>query len=571
MITHELPASADEILAAGWDSIAPFYQAMQDQPLDVSNLRQWLAEWTRLADLVTEAFTSLSVATTLDTTDEEVEARFNAFLDGIHPRAQAAEQKLKQKLLASGLKLDGMQVPLRKMRTEADLFAEDNLPLLAEERKLGSRYNKIIGAQTIQWEGQEVTLQQLRPVYYQPDRALRETAWNLAAERQLADRPAINALWVEQLALRQRIAENAGLPDYRAYRWQQMLRLDYTPQDCLQFQEAIAEVAVPAATRVYERHRLQLRVSSLRPWDLDQDLFPIERPSLPSYGNSSHLIATAANIFQQVDPQLGKYFELLRQSDMLDFENRKGKAPGAYCTYYPVRKLPYIFGNAVGLFADVRTMLHESGHAFHNFEIRTLPYHQQRRPGLEFSEVASMSMELLASPYLARSAGGFYSEMDARRARTAHLERILVFWPYMAVVDAFQHWVYTRPEQAIDPSRCDAQWLELWQRYLPGVDWSGLEDSAFTGWHRKQHIHRAPFYYVEYGVAQLGSVLVWKGALQNQPEAVRRYRQALAMGGTATLPELYAAAGARFAFDAGTLGEAISLLENEVTKLLVEK
>jgi oligoendopeptidase F len=261
----------------------------------------------------------------------------------------------------------------------------------------------------------------------------------------------------------------------------------------------------------------------------------------------------------------------MRQSDMLDSDNRKRKAPGAYCTYYPLRKLPFIFGNAVGLFADVRTMLHESGHAFHNFEIRALPYHQQRRPGLEFSEVASMSMELLASPYLARSAGGFYSEMDARRARTAHLERILVFWPYMAVVDAFQHWVYTRPEQAIDPSCCDAQWLELWQRYLPGVDWSGLEDSASTGWHRKQHIHRAPFYYVEYGVAQLGSVLVWKGALQNQPEAVRRYRQALAMGGTASLPELYAVAGARFAFDAATLGEAVSLLENEVGQLLIEK
>jgi oligoendopeptidase F len=569
MTTHQLPATANEALSAGWESIAPFYQALLDQPLDAGSLPHWLADWTRISDLVTEAFTQLSVATTLDTTDTAAETRFNDFLDGIHPQAQSAEQKLKQKLLASRLELDGMRVPLRKMRAEADIFAEANLPLLAEERKLGSRYNKIIGAQTIQWEGKEVTLQQLRPVYYQPDRSQREAAWRLAAERQLADRPAINALWVEQLGLRRRIAENAGLPDYRAYRWQQMLRLDYTPQDCLQFQEAIAQVAVPAATRVYERHRRQLGASSLRPWDLDQDLFPIERPALPSYGSGPELIATAGNIFRQVDPQLGEYFDQLRQSDQLDFENRKGKAPGAYCTYFPLQKLPFIFGNAVGLFADVRTMLHESGHAFHNFEIRALPYHQQRRPGLEFSEVASMSMELLASPFLAKSAGGFYSEADARRARAAHLERILVFWPYMAVVDAFQHWAYTHPEQAADPSRCDELWLELWQRYLPGMDWSGLEDAAATGWHRKQHIHRAPFYYVEYGVAQLGSVLVWKGALQNQADAVRRYREALAMGGTATLPELYAAAGARFAFDAGTLSEAVELLESEVAKLMI--
>ena len=568
MTTHTLPVSTDEILAASWETIEPFYLALLGQTLHADNLQSWLADWTRIADTVNEAFTRLYVATTLDTNDAEVEALFNAFLDGIHPRAQAAEQKLKQKLLASGLETESMQVPLRKIRAEANLFAEANLPLLSEERKLGSRYNKIIGAQTIQWEAQEVTLQQLRPVYYQPDRDRRETAWRLAAGRQLADRPAINDLWVEQLALRRRLAENAGLPDYRAYRWQQMLRLDYTPQDCYQFQAAIAEVAVPAATRVYERHRTQLGVGSLRPWDLDLDLFPIERPALPSYGTGTDLIEIVANIFQQVDPQLGEYFAIMRQADLLDFENRKGKAPGAYCTYYPVLKLPFIFGNAVGLFADVRTMLHESGHAFHNFEIRSLPYHQQRRPGLEFSEVASMSMELLASPYLAKSAGGFYSDADARRARIAHLERILVFWPYMAVVDAFQHWAYTNPQQAGDPANCDATWLELWQRYLPGVDWSELEDSAVTGWHRKQHIHRAPFYYVEYGVAQLGSVLVWKGALQDQAEAVRRYRQALAMGGTATLPELYATAGARFAFDAGTLGEAVELLEDEINKLL---
>lgn len=562
-----LPDSALEFMDLEWEQIEPYFQELIEAPLAADHVDDWLAAWTRLADLVFESFARLSVATTLDTNDEAAEARYLTFQDTVMIKAQAAEQRLKHKLLDSGLEPEGMRNPLRKMRAEAALFREENLPLLAADRKLGLQYNKLIGAQTVEWEGQEVTLQQLRPVYYQSDRDRRERAWRSAAERQLQDREAINQLWVQELDVRRQLAENAGLLDYRAYRWQQMLRLDYTPEDTEHFRESIESVAVPAATRVYEKHRQQLGAASLRPWDLDQDLFPIEHPALPSYGSGADLVRIAESIFQQVDPQLGAYFRILQNENMLDVVNRKGKAPGAYCIYYPVVQMPFIFGNAVGLFSDVRTMLHESGHAFHNFEIRALPYAQQRRPGLEFSEVASMSMELLASPYWSESEGGFYSDADARRARVAHLERILTFWPYMAVVDAFQHWVYTHLQESADPDACDAYWLTLWQRFIPGVDWSGLDDAAATGWHRKQHIHRAPFYYVEYGLAQLGSVLVWRNALQDQAAAVADYRKALALGGTATLPELYQAAGARFAFDERTLGEAVSLIERVIDEL----
>jgi oligoendopeptidase F len=223
--------------------------------------------------------------------------------------------------------------------------------------------------------------------------------------------------------------------------------------------------------------------------------------------------------------------------------------------------------NAVGIAADVRTILHESGHAFHNFERLRLPYFQQRIPGLEFAEVASMAMELLASPYLDAQPDGFYTPEAARRFRIAHLEHILAFWPYMAVVDAFQHWVYTHHAQASDPRHCDLRWLELWRRYLPGVDWSGLDEEAMTGWQRKQHIHRYPLYYIEYGLAQLGAVQVWRNALDDPGRALSLYRQALRLGGTAALPELYQAAGARFAFDAGTLGEAVELVEMTIEKL----
>jgi oligoendopeptidase F len=365
------------------------------------------------------------------------------------------------------------------------------------------------------------------------------------------------------MRLRCQLAQNAGAPSYLAYRWQQMLRLDYAPEDCVQFQEAIEQVAVPAATRLYERYRQRLRVVRLRPWDLDQDLYPLDLPPLPPYGSLDALQDRVERVFQRLDPQLGAHFHALRVEGLLDLENRKGKAPGAYCMGLPVARRPFIFMNAVGLSGDVRTLIHESGHAFHNFERFKLPYAQQRIPGLEFAEVASMAMELLAAPHLSGE-GGLYGEVDARRFQAVLLEQALLFWPYMAVVDAFQHWVYAHHERASDPANCDARWLELCQRYLPGVDWSGLEEEAKTGWQRKAHIHRYPLYYVEYGLARLGAVQVWRNAQRDPQAALADYRRALSLGGTRTLPELYQAAGARFAFDAGTLAEAVELIETTI-------
>lgn len=569
-----LPTSTTEFMRFTWPEIEPYFEELAGRPLDGGNLAAWMSDWTRLHDLIAEWYARLNVATTQDTTDAEAETRYHSFLDQVYQPAQAADQRLKQKLLASGLEPGGFSIPLRKMQVEAGLFRAENLPFLSEERKLASQYNQVIGAQTVLWEGEELTLQKLRLVGQSPDRALRERAWKAAANRQLADRQAINALWQRFMPLRCRLAENAGLPDFRAYRWGQMLRLDYSPENCLEFQQAIEQVAVPAATRVYARHREQLGLERLRPWDVDQDLYPVHQPALSPYGDVEDLQSKAGQVFELVDPQLGVYYRTIQQAGNLDLANRKGKAPGAYCTGYPVARLPFVFMNAVGLSGDVRTILHECGHAFHNFERMKLPYAQQRNPGLEFAEVASMAMELLASPYLAcdgngAELAGFYTPAEARRFRAEHLEHILTFWPYMAVVDAFQHWVYTHAEQALDPTACDACWLDLWNRFIPGVDWSGLEQEAMTGWQRKQHIFRYPFYYVEYGLAQLGAVLVWRNALQDQAGAVASYRAALALGGTASLPELYRTAGASFAFDAQTLGTAVELVESQLAELLI--
>ncbi len=562
-----LPRSALDFMDWSWMQIEPYYQKLGERPINQGNVDVWLSDWSALKDLLSERYARLNVAVTQDTTDKSAEERYNNFLDTIHLASQAADQKLKEKLLESGLETAGFEVPLHKMQAEAAIYREENLPLLTKERKLSSKYNKIVSAQTVTWEGKELTLPQLRAVMQTGNRSTRQDAWRLAADRQLADRERINQLWEEFMQLRGQLASNADQLDYRAFRWQQMTRLDYTPEDCIQFQEAIEKVAVPASTRVYEKYAERLGVDRLRPWDLDLDLYPLHLPPLPSYGSIDDLKQISQRVFEKVHPILGSYFDTMQSEDLLDLENRKGKAPGGYCTSFPASKRPFIFMNAVGLASDVRTMLHESGHAFHNFERLDLPYSQQRHPGLEFSEVASMGMELLASPYLAEDQGGFYSESEAVRFHMQHLERILNFWPYMAVVDAFQHWVYQKHAAASDPANCDAKWLELWNHYIPRVDWSGLENEAMTGWHRKLHIHRYPFYYVEYGIAQLGAVQVWRNALRDQEEAVAAYRRALALGGTESLPQLFASAGARLAFDVQTLQEAVELIEGKTGEL----
>ncbi|MGD0004533.1 MAG: M3 family oligoendopeptidase [Anaerolineaceae bacterium] len=552
--------SPEDLIDWDWSRYEPYYNDMAGCSLTAASVDGWLEDWTIVNESLEEQYARLYVAIAVNTADSAARQRFDNFIDAVYPPAEAVSQTLKQKLLASGLQPDGFEIALRNLRAQADLFRSENLPLFAEETKLSNQYDQIIGAQTVLWDGQELTPAQLAPIYQEPERHVREKAWRAAFERQLADRGAINDLWQKSLALRLKIAYNAGKPDYRAYRWQELLRFDYTPADCRSFHNAIEQVVVPAALRVYDLRRQRLGVSSLRPWDLDVD--PLNRPPLRPFKDEAELKTRIAAILHKVDAQLGAYFDILVNENLLDLENRKNKAPGGFCTDYPAIKRPFIFMNAVGLQGDVQTLLHESGHAFHAFESSKLRFAQQRAAPMEFAEVASMSMELLASPYLAADQGGFYSQADARRALVEHLEGMITFWPYMAVVDAFQHWVYENPGDASDPMQCDNTWSKLWERFMPGVDWSGLEEFKVTGWQRKLHILVNPFYYVEYGLASLGAVQVWRNALENQANAVAIYRQALGLGGTLTLPKLYQAAGARLAFDTEILYGAITLIED---------
>ena len=523
--------------------------------------------WSDLSELIGEVGTSVYVSTTVDTADEEAKSRYHRFLDDISENVSSRNQILKIKLLDSKLSPDNFEIPLRGMKSEVELFSEENLPLMTSDAKLSKEYDAIVGSQTVNWNDKEVTLTQLAPVMLETNRDKREKAWRLASDRRLKDRSEINKIWKKILKIRVSIAENSGHEDYRAWRWKYLKRFDYTPKDCLTFHNSIEKIIVPLADKLLQKRKEALGLAKLKPWDLSVDIFG--RDPLVPFEDASELEEKCHNIFSSLDFELGNYFQVMREKSLLDLGNRKGKAPGGYCTEYPFQRLPFIFMNAVGTHSDVQTMIHESGHAFHVFESADLPYASQRDVGMEFAEVASMAMELLASSYLSEKNGGFYSEEESARARIEHLEKIIMFWPYMAVVDAFQHWAYTNPTDAFDTGNCDKEWTKLWKRFQMSehIDYSGCEDIISTGWHNKLHIYHVPFYYVEYGMAQLGAIQIWGNSLNNAKKAIQDYKAALSLGGNASLPELYEAAGAKFSFDDKTLKYAATLIEEQIQEL----
>ena len=566
-MNHVLPKDSTQMRDWSWDQYVPFFDHLETFDLNPANISNWMKYWSDLSELVGEVGTSVYVSTTVDTTDEEAKERYHKFLEDISENVSSRNQKLKIKFLDSGLSPDDFEIPLRGIKSEVNLFSKDNLPLLTSDAKLSKEYDAIIGSQTVKWEDEEITLTQLSPIMLETNRDRREKAWKLASTRRLQDRNSINKIWKKVLRIRMSIADNSGYDDYRAWRWEYLKRFDYTPEDCLTFHESIEKVIVPLANKLLEKRKVALGLDKLKPWDLSVDIFG--RDALVPFENADELEDKCHNIFNSVDLELGKHFAIMREKELLDLGNRKGKAPGGYCTEYPFQRLPFIFMNAVGTHSDVQTMIHEGGHAFHVFESADLPYSSQRDVGMEFAEVASMAMELLASPFLAEKDGGFYSDEDSARARIEHLEKVIMFWPYMAVVDAFQHWAYTNPDKALNSDNCDAEWTALWERFQMSehIDYSGCEDIIATGWHNKLHIYHVPFYYVEYGMAQLGAIQIWGKSLKDAKKAISDYRAALSLGGNATLPQLYEAAGARFSFDDKTLEYAANLIEEQIKDL----
>jgi oligoendopeptidase F len=560
-----LPDSAEAFKDASWPDVAPYYEELAARPLDNGSVEAWLADWSRFESLLSEAASLAHFAYSCNTADAEREQAHLRFASEIDPKADEQRARLQARLVELGYVRPGLETTMRRFRNQMELFREANVPLFTELAKVSTEWSKVIGAMTVDWDGQEKTPPQMWPYLEDNDRTIRERAFRTMFRPYIDRRDALAGFFDRMYDLRQQVAKNARFDNFRDYAHREKNRFDYTLDDCFRFHEAVEETMKPVVTRLLERRRSHLGVERLRPWD--QWVDPKGREPLKPYEEIGDFIDRAGHVFANVQPDFRRYFESMAGAGLLDLDNRKGKGPGGYCDSLPFRKMPLIFMNAVNIDEDVRTLLHESGHAFHVFEAAKLPLLFQRHPGAEMAEVASMSMELLAAPYIDRDHGGYYAEAEALRSRRAVLERAVLFFAHCASVDAFQQWMYTTPEGR-DADARDRKWLALRRRFEgDSVDWSGLDAERIARWYFQPHFFDYPFYYIEYGIAQLGALQVWRNSLADPEDAVRKYRQALALGATRPLPELYRAAGARLIFDGDGMRELIALVEEELEKL----
>jgi oligoendopeptidase F len=562
-------ASPEDLAQATWADVEPHYERLATQSLD--DIDAWLRDWSRFSDILNEARSLAHTAYTGDTRDPAKEAAHLRFARDIRPRVQEQEVRLGRRLLDAGRTPPGLETFVDRLRNQDALFREANVPLFAELQTQATAWQKLSAGLTVTWDGEELTLPALRVHGSSPDRATRERAFRLGYGAIVARRDAFQEIFDGLYALRQRVAAHAGFETYRDYAHAEKNRFSYSVDDCLRFQDAVERTVVPALRRRMALRAERMGLDALRPWDAIDSLMgvadPLGRPPLRPFPDVDTMGERAEAVFARVDPVLGARFGVMRAERLLDLESRQGKVPGGYCTSFPYRRRPFIFMNATGMDADLRTLLHEAGHAFHGFEVfDSQPLAFQRHPGAEMAEVASMSMELLAAPYLSADAGGFFSAEDHRRSRAAHLEGILYVLVHIATVDAFQQWIYTSGE-GHDRDARDRQWLRLRERYEPWADWSGLGDLRAGRWLAQPHIFVNPFYYIEYGIAQMGALQVWRNAMRDQAGAVAAYREALALGATRPLPDLFAAAGARLVFDADGMGELVGLVEEQLDGL----
>ncbi|HET7457729.1 MAG TPA: M3 family oligoendopeptidase [Gemmatimonadaceae bacterium] len=562
----QLPSSPDAFATATWDDVAPYYEALATFPLTRENAADWLAAWSRLEELVAEAGTVAMNAYTGDTADEAKEAAYLRFSTEVFPKMDEQQVRLARMLLDVGYTRPDLEVLLKEFRTDAEIFREENVPLFSELEELSAAYQKVTGGLSVDWDGVRKTIPQLQPLLKSQDRAVRERAFRAGAGAYLEKRDELADVFDRMYALRQRVAANAGFANFEDYVYRAKHRFDYTPDDVRRFHRAVEKAVVPAVARMLASRRERLGVDVLRPWDLGVD--PDNAPALVPFTSIDDFVTRARGIFRNVDAELGRDFGIMADEGLLDLESRPGKAPGGYCTKLHFRKRPFVFMNAVGVADDVNTLVHEAGHCFHAFAAADLPFIWQRGTGSEAAELASMSMELLAAPHLAQPTG-YYAANEVRRAWTEHLEDILLSLAHIASVDAFQSWIYTSG-QGHDRDARDAAWLDIRRRFESGVDWSGLDRERVARWYRQLHIFEHPFYYIEYGIAQLGALQVWRASLTDPAAAIARYKQALSLGGTRPLPEIYRTAGADLLFDDAPMAELVALVEGKLEELRAE-
>jgi len=542
---HFLPPRVD---LSDWKQLDSLIRELENREIESKvELEKWLQDESELGSAYFEEFSVRYIRMTCQTEDPDREKAYLHLVEDIQPKAKPRFFALDRKFLRSTAREQlspDYFVLIRRRENNVSLFRQENVELEKEAAKLEQRSQKIAGARTVNYDGQERTLQQMAQYQENVNRNLRFETWRLSEQRRLKDREIMDQIYDELISLRQRIAKNAGFDNYRDYAFRRRERFDYSPQDCFQFHQAVEEHVVPLVRRSQEERRERLHVDELRPWDLLVD--PEGLPALHPFRTSLELMQKCERIYGRLDSDFQKDFHRIVELGLIDPDSRPGKAPGGYCVGLSEIRLPFIFLNLVGRDEDVRTILHESGHAFHTFATRDkdLPFEYcgENVPS-EFAEVASMSMELLGGEHLDET---FYNHEDAARSKQRHLEEIVRLLPWIATIDAFQHWIYTNPNHTHEQR--EEFWLKLRARFGGIESWDGYEDMQCSFWQHQGHLFSAPFYYIEYGIAQLGALGIWTHYKRDHQGGVQAYKRALALGGSKPLPQLFAAADLPFNF-----------------------
>lgn len=552
-----------------WAQVEPYFQTLLERDLDTGEaLEQWLTDYSELSAVMSEYGSRRNIDHACHTDDADIEKAYMHWVENIAPKLAPLGNELKKKYLSapglSSLNPDRYDILTREWKASFELFREANVPLSTKVTKLNSEYDKTIGAMLVEYDGKTQTLQQLARYQEETDRAVRQETWELSANRRLQDQVKIDQIFQDMFELREQMARNADCDHYLDYSWKSWQRFDYTPGDCRDFANAIESVIMPRVAELDEQRKAALGVDTLRPWDGAVDVkgrsplrpFPEDDPK--------KMVSGATEIFRKIDPSLAEDFATLKFGPNLDLDSRKGKRAGGFQASLSESKQPFIFMNAAGTQRDVDTMLHEAGHAFHYmWASQNEPLTFLTHAPIEFCEVASMSMELMGCDHY----GEFYADPDqANRAKRKQLEGIIRFFPWMATIDMYQHWLYTHPGHGID-ERTTA-WKEIAGRFTsPVLDYSDYDDIVAHRWHAQLHLFHIPFYYVEYGIAQLGALQLWLKYKNDPKAALQGYRDGLALGGTKPLPELFAGAGIKFDFTQSTLGPLIDAVAAELDAL----
>jgi oligoendopeptidase F len=560
---HFLP---QDFTVTTWNALEPYFKNLLEREINsTKNLEQWLKDMSELEAIVSEDACWRQIKMTCDTTDKNLEAAFTFFMMEIQPQIQPYADLLNKKLIASPFikELDAQKffTYLRSVKKSIDLFREENIPIQAELSVMQQQYGAIAGKMSVTVNGQEYTLQQASKFLHNHDRNLREDVYKKINERRLQDKDAMHNLYTSLIEKRNQIALNTGYKNYRDYKFVELGRFDYTKEDCFNFHEAVKLHVLPLVAKIYEKKKQKLGLENLRPWDTEAEKEGVE--PLKPFSTGSDLLAKTEKCFQQLNPFFADCLKKMDEMKHFDLESRKGKAPGGYNCPLAESGAPFIFMNAAGQMDDVTTMVHEGGHAVHSFLSHNLELSAFKEYPMEIAEVASMAMELFSMNHWQSF---FDNEEDLKRAKEHQLERVITIFPWIATIDKFQHWVYENPNHTVE-ERTTA-WMEILNEFSTNtIDYSGLEEFRKIGWQRQLHLFEVPFYYIEYGIAQLGAIGLWMQYQQNPQQAINNYINALSLGGTKTLPELYTAAGLKFDLSPNHIKTLMEFVNEEMEKL----